>query len=298
MMKKFKTIAAALLTVLAISFFGVGQKRVVSICTQKSFAAIQQLPKLAYDCPEGLIDSDDKILKSPARIEALKAVRKELESLTDPAWWQANIDELSACDLHGKPGLLTAEEKQKLKDGDNPYLFVGNHEIRLVITSDPCYQAGYSGSVLFLLYRKGGKVFVTQLRDGYYSRIDNSVGLDFADLNGQRLIELSTANNMPPTTTNYYYTIDPKTNQAVPKKIFKEGRKLTNEMSSARVIGELSELGLPRNAIEMTIIRRNHLLPTFSTYAEEYSGEDNGRRILRTVFRWNGRYYATRAVGR
>jgi len=70
--------------------------------------------------------------------------------------------------------------------------------------------------------------------------------IDFAELNDQQIIEISTANNMPPEVTNYYYVIDPRTNQAVPRNIFKEGRKLTNEIRSAMIIGEPSEMDCRR----------------------------------------------------
>jgi len=33
---------------------------------------------------------------------------------------------------------------------------------------------------------------VTHVIDGYYSRLDNSVGIDFAELNDQQIIEIST----------------------------------------------------------------------------------------------------------
>jgi hypothetical protein len=94
---------------------------------------------------------------------------------------------------------------------------------------------------------------------------------------------------MPPSVKNYYFVIDPKTHRAVPQKIFKVRRMLTNQISSAIILGEPTELGLPRNAQDMQLIRRNRLLPSFSTYAEVFAGD--GRRLKRTVYRWNGRSY-------
>ncbi len=88
---------------------------------------------------------------------------------------------------------------------------------------------GYNGATLLLLYHKDGRVFVSQLLNGYFSRVDNSVGIDFASFGGQPLIELSTANSMPPTVINFYFVIDPKTNKAVPKNLFRDGNKPTNK---------------------------------------------------------------------
>ena len=107
-------------------------------------SAFKPLPKLEYDCPEGLSDYDDKILKVPGRTAALADLVKVLESFSDPTWWRAAVDELSACEMHGKPGTLTADEQEKFKDNDYEVQLLGNHEFRLVLASDPCYQTGYS----------------------------------------------------------------------------------------------------------------------------------------------------------
>src|SRR4029079_16537369 len=104
-----------------------------------------------------------------------------------------------------------------------------------------------------------------QVLNGYYSRIDNSVGLDTAILNGQTLIEISTADNMPPETTNYYFAIDPVSNRAIPRKIFKVGGKLTNNISSAILFREHG----PNDTPAPMVIQRNHLARTFSVYADD-----------------------------
>ena len=292
-MKNLNTSITPILLLVLCPLISLGQRQtLISVCRRATFAALKPLPKLDYDCPEGLGESDDKILKLPARVAELKSAAKELESFTDASWWQADVDELSACDLHGKAGALSAEEKQKFEDGDYQFQLEGNHQIRLVLLADPCYQTGYNGANTFLLYRKAGKVFVTQVLDGYYSRLDNSIGISFANLNGQPVIEISTANTMTPHVTDYFYMIDPRTNKAVPKKIFKVGQKLTNEMTSAIIVGEPSELGLPRGAKDMTIVNHNRLLPSFSAYAEVYvDGDGAARKLRRTDYRWNGRFY-------
>ena len=284
-------ICILLLVVSASSF---AQKtKPIPACKQLTFAASKPLPKLEYDCPEGPTDSDDKILKLPERLKAIQGVVKELEGFTNAAWWQADINDLNACKIHGGAGELTGEEREKWKDGDYGFDLFGNHQMRLAMITDPCYQSGYSGSILFLLYRKDGKVFVSKLINGYYSRVDNSVGIDFANLNGQQLVEVATANSMPPSLVSYFFVIDPKTNKAIPKQIFKDGGKMTNEIYSAMLMNEPADVGLPKSASELKIISSNRLAPTFSAYEEDERGkiDSNGRKLRRIVYRWNGRFY-------
>jgi len=265
------------------------QEQRFTVCNQTTFAAFRTLPKLSYQCPPEFDEADEQILKVAERIAALNKLDRELESFTDAAWWQARVEDLNACEMHGQAGALDAEERASLSRGDYPISLFGNQSIRLIMVTDPCYQTGYNGSVAFLLYHEGGKVFVTRIIDGYYSRVDNSVGLDFANFNGQKIIEISTSNSMPPSVTNRYFVVDPKTHRAVPQKIFKVGRTLTNQISSALILGEPAEVGLPRSAQDMQLIRQNRLLPSFSTYSEVFGGD--GRRLKRTIYRWNGRFY-------
>ena len=289
MMRKPNAIVVILLFLSFLPCLAQNRQR-ASVCSQTTFAAFRKLPKLSYQCPQGLDESDEEILKVPERIAELNRLAQELESFTDAAWWQARLEDLNACEMHGEAGDLDAEEKASLTRGDYPISLFGNQSLRLIMVTDPCYQAGYNGSVGFLLHRYIGKVTVTKVLEGYYSRVDNSVGFDFANFNGQQIIEVSTSNNMPPSVMNHYFVIDPKTHRAVPRKIFKVGRTLTNQISSAIILGEPAELGLPRNAQDMQLIRRNRLLPSFSTYAEVFVGD--GRRLKRTVYRWNGRFYS------
>lgn len=265
------------------------QLKQADVCSPATFAAFRRLPKLSYHCPQEFDESDEQILKVPERIAALNKLAGELESLTNAAWWQARVGDLNACEIHGEIGALDAEESASLTRGVYPLSLFGSQSIRLIMVTDPCYQTGYNGSVALLLFRHRGRVSVTKVLDGYYSRVDNSVGFDFANLNGQQIIELSTSNSMPPSVTNHYFVIDPKTHRAVPKNIFKVGRMLTNQISSAMILGEPAELGLPRNAQDMQLIRRNQLLPSFSTYQETFEG--SGRQLKRAVYRWNGRFY-------
>ena len=266
-------------------------------CSQKTFAAFKPLPKLEYECPEGANDWDDKILKMPERLAAIRGMVKQLEGFTNAAWWQANVDDLNACGVHGSAGEFTEEEKDRWKQGDYTFELFGNHQMRLALIDDPCYQTGYNGSNGFLLYRKAGRVFVSQVLNGYYSRVDNSVGIAFANLkNGQVVFEVTTANSMTPSLRSYFFVVDPKTNHAVPKKIFSEGGKLTNQIYSAMLMNEPADVGLPKDAEALKIISGNSLARSFSAYEEDEHGkiDDNGRRLRRIIYRWNGRYYTRR----
>src|SRR5712692_4748753 len=88
------------ITVLAIAVLlisarnAVAQKKTVPVCTQATFAVYKPLPKLEYECPQSLIDSDDKMLKLPERLAAIRSVVNDLESFADAAWWQVNVDDL------------------------------------------------------------------------------------------------------------------------------------------------------------------------------------------------------------
>lgn len=269
------------------------KEKPITACKQSTFAAFKPLPKMEYECPEGPNDSDDKILTLPKRTKAIRGVFKELEGFTNAAWWQAEVDDLNACKVHGSAGEFTDEEKQEWKRGDYSFDLFGNQEFRLALIADPCYQTGYSGSNAFLLYRKDGRVFVSQVLNGYYSRVDNSVGIDFANLNGQQLVEVATANSMPPSLVSYFFMIDPGTHQAMPKKLFKDGNKLTNQIYSAMLMNEPADVGLPKNAVALKVFSGNRLAQAFSTYEENERGkiDDNGRKLRRIVYRWNGRFY-------
>jgi len=269
------------------------QKKSIPVCSQAAFAAFKPLPKLEYDCPEGTNDYDDKILKLPVRIAAIRDVVRTLQSFTDPAWWRVDVDNLNACEVHAAAGALTDEEKEKWRQGDYQFSLLGNHEMRLVLLPDPCYQTGFSGANAFLLLRKNGAAYVTQVLNGYYSRVENSVGIDSARLNGRQIIEVSTANSFPPSLVSYYFEIDSRTNKALPKKLFQDGHKFTNEVYSAMLMADPKDLGLPQSAAELRVIVGERLAQSFSAYEESEHGriDANGRKLRRVVYRWNGRFY-------
>jgi hypothetical protein len=272
------------------------KQKAVPVCQAATFAAVKPLPKMEYECPEEPNDSDEKILKLPGRLAALRRIEKELGAFTDAAWWQAGTDELNACGIHGAAGQLTEDEKERWKQSDYRFHLMGDHEFRLLLLDDPCYQTGFAGSNAFLLYRANGKVFVSQVLNGYYSRVDNSVGIDFAKLNGEQIIEISTANSMPPSMVYYYFAIDPATNKAVPKKIFREGKNFTNQIYSDMLLAEPKDAGLPSSASELQVIVKGKLAPSFSAYDQNEHGriEASGRKFHRIIYRWNGRFYSPR----
>ena len=159
---------------------------------------------------------------------------------------------------------------------------------------DPCYQTGYFGSNAFLLYRKEGKVFVTEVLDGFFSRHDNPVGMEVGDLMGQQVIEISTTTGgLHPSSTNYYFVINPRTNRAVPKKIFQGEKGPTNEVSSDLLMTDPADLDLPKDAYELNIIRGNKFAKSFSIYSEDTEGnlETPRGKMSRSVLKWNGRVY-------
>lgn len=275
----------------------IAQQKTVPVCSQKTFAVFKALPKLEYECPDGVADYDDKILKLPERIAAQRKAETALANFTTPLWWQSNIDELNACQVHGGTGELTDDEKGKWREGEYQFELTGDHELRLAIISDPCYQKEYSGSTVFLLYYKNEKTFVSKVIDGYFSRVANSVGVDFANENGRRIIEISTANSFPPSLTSYFFEIDPATNKAVPKNLFMEPSKLTNQVYSDMLMGEPKDMGLPDDAAELNIIRNHRLAPAFSAYLQDEHGKIDDR-LRRIIYRWNGRYYVVSPVPR
>ena len=220
-------ISILILTVPTGSF---GQQRNKTIvCKNETFAAFKPLPGLNYECPSDAANEyDDSILKSPERIKAINNLMRELESFTQPEWWESAVADLNVCGIRGKPGALSAEEREQFTSVEYQAGLMGNNRIRLVLTPDPCYQTHFNGADAFLLYRNGGKVYVTQVLDGYYSRLTNSVSLKFRRVNSQQLIEIETVNisGMRPEPTSYYFLIDKATNKAVPAKLSRRGKRL------------------------------------------------------------------------
>jgi hypothetical protein len=260
----------------------------VLVCKRPVLAASKPKPELSYQCNEQLNDYDEKILKLPERVAAIKTLMSALASFNDAAWWSADTVDLSVCDFTGAPGNLARDKRRDFLNGEYVFWLFGNDRIRLVLIPDPCYQTEYGGSNAFMLYRDGGRVTVSQVLDGYFSRADNSVTMDFAKLGTEEIIEIATGSGgLTPSLTNYYFVIDPRTHQAVPKKLFAGDHGPTNEISSAMLFGATPA------TTSLKIIRGHALAPSFMIYVDTENGkiDDNGRKLSRKILRWNGKGY-------
>ena len=260
------------------------QRSKLFVCKKATLETLKPRPELHYQCDDNLNAWDEKILKLPARVAAINSLLSELASFNEPAWWAADVVDLGVCDFTGKAGTLTRDQRRSFVGDEYLFWLFGNDRIRLMLISDPCYQTEYGGANGFLLYRNGGRVYVTQVLDGFFSRADNPVNLAIA----KDIIEVSTwSGGLNPSMTNYYFTIDPKTNHAVPKNLFKGEHGPTNEISSAMLFNET-----PASA-PLKIVRGQTLAPSFRIYVDDANGkiDDNGRTLSRKILRWNGKIY-------
>ena len=260
----------------------------VLACKRPVLAALKPMPELSYQCNEQLNDYDEKILKLPERVAAIKTLMSQLASFNDAAWWSADPVDLSVCDFTKEPGNLTRDQRRSFVNGEYAFWLFGNDRVRLMLIPDPCYQTEYGGSNAFVLYREGGRVTVSQVLDGYFSRADNSVTMTFAKFGSEEIIEVATGSGgLTPSLTNYYFVIDPQTKHAVPKNLFRGDHGPTNEISSAMLFGA-TPVTTP-----LKIIRGRSLTPNFIIYVDSETGkiDDNGRKLARQILRWNGKLY-------
>ncbi|HEU4834407.1 MAG TPA: hypothetical protein VFS90_08335 [Pyrinomonadaceae bacterium] len=283
------TVASIILLVIINFSFAQRRSKPPLVCKRPALAALKPIPELSYPCDEQLNDYDEKVLKLPARLAAIKTLRSQLSSLSDPAWWATDIVDLGVCDYTGKPGPLTPDQRHSFLDGDYLFWLFGNDHIRLALIPDPCYQTEYGGSNAFVLSRNRNRVIVTQVLDGYFSRADNSVNIAFARLNAQEIVEISTGTGgLTPSLTNYYFVIDRDTNQAVPKNLFRGDRGPTNQISSAMLLSDSRPASEP-----LKVIQGQSLARSFMIFVDDVNGRirDNGRTLSRKVLRWNGNSY-------
>lgn len=258
------------------------------VCRKQVLAALKPMPELSYQCNEQLNDYDEKMLKLPERVAAIKKLMLELASFNDAAWWSADTVDLSVCDFTGAAGALTRDQRQSFVGGEYSFWLFGNDRIRLMLIPDPCYQTEYGGSNAFLLYRNGGRVSVTQVLDGYFSRADNPLTMAFAQQSGEEIIEIATGSGgLTPSLTNYYFVIDPRTNQAIPKNLFRGEHGPTNEISSAMLFNATPA------TTPLRVVHDQSLSPSFIIYIDNEKGkiDDNGRTLSRKILRWNGKFY-------
>ena len=273
-----------LLTIVCLLSPAYAQRSKPLVCKNATLAALKPKPKLDYQCDDNLSDYDEKILELPARVAAIKSLVSDLSSFNEPAWWAADVVDLGVCEFTGKAGTLTRDQRRSFIGDEYLFWLFGNDRIRLMLVPDPCYQTEYGGANGFLLYRNGGRVFVTQVLDGFFSRADNPINLAIA----KDIIEVSTwSGGLNPSFTNYYFVIDPKTNHAVPKNLFKGDHGPTNEISSAMLFNETG------GSAPLKIVRGQTLAPSFTIYIDDANGkiDDNGRTLSRKILRWNGRVY-------
>ena len=264
------------------------------VCKQSTLAAWRPIPRLRYSCGGATSDSDEKILKAPARLRAIRILLSQLEALNRAAWWEASTDDLNICDFRRKPGVLSQPEAERFGTDYALPLFGDNH-IRLAVLPDPCFQTQYNGANVFVLYRKGPRVFATEVIDGFFSRAEDAVNVNFAKLDREEIIEVATGTGgLHPELTNYYFTIDPKTNRAVPKNLFLDEKGPTNQITSALLMSDPEDFGLAADAVALRVIDNHKLTDSFSVYEEVFEGgkiDDNGRMLNRTVLKWSGKIY-------
>ena len=263
------------------------------VCTPRALAALRPIPELKYDCNEDLTESDDAVLTEENRLEAIDLYTKSLEKLVSADWWQTSVEDLNVCDFRKKAGALTKEQKYDYENGNYFFSLRGNQQFRVVIARDPCYQVGFNGANVFLLNRVGDKVYAAEIIDGFYTRADFPLGFDYA-YNGQEIIiEIATTSGgLYPTETYYYFTIDKKTNRAVPKMLFKDNGKLTNRIYSSMILGEPEEYGLPPKSQALQIIKNQRLADRFYVFEDSFETLESGNhKLLRVLFKWNGKFY-------
>src|SRR5678809_305371 len=106
-----RAIAAIVLVLITINFaFAQRRSKPALVCKRQVLAALKRIPELSYPCDEQLNDYDEKTLKLPARLSAIKTLMSQLSSFSDPAWWATDIVDLGVCDYTQKPGRLTRDQ--------------------------------------------------------------------------------------------------------------------------------------------------------------------------------------------
>ena len=88
------------------------------VCKRPALAALKPIPELSYPCDDQLNDYDEKTLKLPARLTAIKTLKSQLSAFSDTAWWSTDIVDLGVCDYTKKPGPLTPDQRHSFLDGE------------------------------------------------------------------------------------------------------------------------------------------------------------------------------------
>src|ERR1041384_4576033 len=116
------SVCAALTCALAWSnpskTFAQRSKQPALVCKKAVLAALKLMPELSYPCDEALQPWDEKILKLPARVEAIKNLTADLATISDAVWWKPDAVDLSVCEFSKHIGPLTATERHDFFGGD------------------------------------------------------------------------------------------------------------------------------------------------------------------------------------
>ncbi|MEW6129362.1 MAG: hypothetical protein AB1757_20145 [Acidobacteriota bacterium] len=253
-------------------------------CTQAALDSIIEMPELEYEC----IGNEEDDLKSLERRKAMQEYLQAIESnFADKAWWATSVEQLNACAIAKEARALTKSEGDDFEMNIHLY---GDGQTRLVSVVDPCIHYSYSTLNTYILERVGEQVFATQILNAYYTRIDAALALDVAEHQGERLLFVTTNTSdgmMPPDlfTTFKVYTINSRTHRAVPKKIFKENSKLTNEFRFDQYLFTGRDAHLANRWQPPKIILNRSLAPRFYVYTPRK------HRLVRETYIWKGRYY-------
>jgi hypothetical protein len=215
------------------------------------------------------------------------------ETFNDPAWWATSVEDLNACAI--------AKEVRPLSENENHtydysiYLY-GDNRTRVLALIDPCIKFSYGTLDVYVLEHAGNRVAATQILDAFYTRFDASLYMDVAQLNGERLILVDRyAHDGGPTSiiaTTAAYTINPRTHRPIAKKIFRVGRKLTNEIEWEMPPFVHGGYSLPDEGWQSPeMVRNRKLASRFYIYYPTKRG------VRRNAYVWTGKYYTRRRRG-
>src|SRR6185369_635080 len=119
-------------------------------------------------------------------------------------WWKTPVEDLDLCDFRKKAGIFSKKEKDQYEGGEYFFSLLGNNQFRVIVAKDPCFSTGYNGSDIFLLNRAGNKVFASEMIDGFFTRADGPLGVDYAKNGNEQIIEIgTTTGGLYPMLINY-----------------------------------------------------------------------------------------------
>lgn len=234
---------------------------------------------IEYRCPKQFQGFEVELLDSPVRMAAKRALISALETKLAGSWWKAPAEALNNC--------YAQVSKQ---EGGPPRIVFGDSELRLVKAEDSCFQTGFDGSALFLLSLKEGRTVVSELKDGYYSRIEESVAFRTQLVAGRRIVEIEMSGEygMYPVVSKLFFSLDQSSGKAVPENIFMVDGALRNSLFSEGLLSP--EEGLPD---PLQVLNDTGFAKRFFGY--ETGGEaqldESGRTLRKIAYRWNGKYY-------